>query len=283
MRLGWRKVGLGIVLSVAAVQPVAAQADSSQSFGPLFTRADGLLAGSILLGTIFAQRLDDHYAARLQDSSTQANKKLQTLATFVRTTAAPGALIIGTSMYAVGRIAKVDRMAELGLHGTEALLVGELTAGVLKGFVGRQRPSVQPRNPHSYGFLRGFGGGDQFRSFPSGHTVAAFAAASAVTSQTSAWWPNSRYLIGTAMYGGAALTGVSRMYNNRHWASDVIVGAGIGTFAGLKVVRFNNSHSGNKLDTWLLSGSLIPTSDGGHALRWSLMPGVAIGKKPPGR
>ena len=85
------------------------------------------------------------------------------------------------------------------------------------------------------------------------------------------------------MFGGAALTGVSRMYDNKHWASDVIVGAGIGTFAGLKVVRFNNSHSGNKLDKWLLSGSLVPTGDGGHSIRWSLMPGVAIGAKPPGR
>jgi membrane-associated phospholipid phosphatase len=192
-------------------------------------------------------------------------------------------VIIGTTMYAVGRIAKVNRMAELGLHGTEALAVGELTGHVLKGMLGRQRPYVQPRNPHSYGFLRGFGGGDQFRSFPSGHTVAAFAAASAVTSQTSNWWPNSRILIGTALYGGAALTGISRMYDNRHWASDVIMGAGIGTFAGLKVVRFNSSHSGNRLDRWLLSGSVTPTPDGGRTLRWSLMPGIAIGEKPPKR
>lgn len=283
MSVGWRGVVLGLALSATAVEPAAAQADSSKSFGPLFTKADGLLAGSVIIGTLLAQRLDDRYAARLQDSSTQANRRLQRMAVFVRTTAAPGALIIGTSMYAVGRIAKVDRMAELGLHGTEALLVGELTGFALKGMIGRQRPYVRPRNPHSYGFLRGFGGGEPFRSFPSGHTVAAFAAASAVTSQTSNWWPNSRILIGTAMYGGAALTGISRMYDNRHWMSDVIMGAGIGTFAGLKVVRFNDSHSGNKLDKWLLSGSITPTPDGGHALRWSLMPGIAIGEKPPGR
>ena len=44
-------------------------------------------------------------------------------------------------------------------------------------------------------------------------------------------------MIGPLLYTGAALTGVSRMYNNRHWTSDVLVGAGIGTFAGLKVVR----------------------------------------------
>ncbi len=283
MSTGWRGVALGLALSIAAAAPAMAQADSSKSFGPLFTGADALLAGTVVIGTFFAQRLDDHYAARLQDSSTQANKKLQALATFVRTTAAPGAFVIGTTMYAVGRITKVNRMAELGLHGTEALLIGELTGGIIKGFVGRQRPYVRPRNPHSYGFMRGFGHGDEYRSFPSGHTLAAFAAASAVTSQTSNWWPSARIPIGVAMYGGAALAGVSRMYDNRHWASDVIVGAGIGTFAGLKVVRFSNSHSGNTLDRWLLSASITPSADGGHAMRWSLMPGFAIGEKPPGR
>ena len=56
------------------------------------------------------------------------------------------------------------------------------------------------------------------------------------------------------------------MYNNRHWASDVLVGAGIGTFAGLKVVRYHHSHPGNRLDRWLLAGSLSPTAGGGQAL-----------------
>ena len=80
------------------------------------------------------------------------------------------------------------------------------------------------------------------------------------------------------MFGGATLTAVSRMYDNKHWASDVIVGAGLGTFAGLKVVRYNNAHPGNRLDKWLLTGSLVPADDGGLVLRWSLLPGVSIGR-----
>jgi membrane-associated phospholipid phosphatase len=191
-------------------------------------------------------------------------------------------VIIGVSMYAVGRIAKVDRMAELGLHGTEALLVGEVLAAGVKGVAGRQRPDVEPRNSHSYELFRGFSNND-YKSFPSGHTVAAFAAAAAVTSETAGWWPNSTWVIGPVLYGGAALAGISRMYNNRHWASDVIAGAGIGTFAGLKVVRFNGSHSGNKIDRWFLAGSLIPNDDGTHSVRWSVLPGFSqagVGRPP---
>jgi membrane-associated phospholipid phosphatase len=62
------------------------------------------------------------------------------------------------------------------------------------------------------------------------------------------------------MYGGAALVGLSRMYNNRHWASDVITGAAIGTFAGTKVVRYHHTHPGNRIDRWLL-GASMSTSD----------------------
>src|SRR5437016_2629934 len=82
-------------------------------------------------------------------------------------------------------------------------------------------------------YLRGFKGTD-FTSFPSGHTTAAFAAAAAVSSETSEWWPRSRWIIGPIVYAGATLVGVSRMYDDKHWASDVAMGAAIGTFAGLK-------------------------------------------------
>ena len=274
-----------VLLALAVGLPcstVFAQSDSTRSTVQLFTYRDGALASGVIFAALLARRLDDHYAQRLQDSSTQANEKLHKLATVVRTTAAPGAFIIGTSMYVTGRLVKNDHLAALGLHGTEALLLGEFTGGVLKGLIGRQRPYVRPQNSHSFGFLRGFGGGDQYRSFPSGHSLAAFAAAAAVSSETSGWWPNTRWIIGPALFTGATLTGVSRMYDNKHWASDVIVGAGLGTFAGLKVVRYNNAHPGSRLEKLFLSGSIVPTVDGGHAFHWGLMPGMAL-KQPAHR
>jgi membrane-associated phospholipid phosphatase len=70
------------------------------------------------------------------------------------------------------------------------------------------------------------------------------------------------WLIAPAMYGGATVAGVSRMYNNKHWASDVITGAAIGTMAGVMVVRWNHTHDGNRLDRWFLGGSVSPSVDG---------------------
>jgi len=278
VRKGTMVLALTIPFASAWSAPALAQsADSAAVHVPLFTYRDAILAGAFAVTARLVHPLDKHYRDRLQDSSTQANRKLQTLAAFVRTTATPGSYVIGGTMYAVGRIARNHKLASLGLHGTEALIIGEGVAGVIKGIVGRQRPSVEPANPNSYQLFRGFGGGDEYRSFPSGHTVSAFAAAAAVTAETSRNAPNTTWIVAPIMYGGAALVGVSRMYNNRHWASDVIVGAGIGTFAGLKVVRFNRSHAGNRVDRVFLAGSLVPEPDGGHALHLSLVPGSLLG------
>ena len=279
------RLTLPLLLALSLSRSTAfAQVDTVGPPIPLFTYRDAVLAGSVVVATLVARPFDDHYAARLQDSSTQANRKLQGLATFVRTVATPGSYVIGGSMYAIGRLAKNERLADLGWHGTEALIVGELVAGVIKGTAGRQRPHVRPRDSNSFKLFRGFGREDQYRSFPSGHTTSAFAAAAAVSSETSRFWPNTRWIIGPALFTGAALTGVSRMYNNRHWASDVLVGAGIGTFAGLKVVRYHHSHPGNRLDKWMLAGSLVPTPEGGQAIRWSIMPMPAsFGPRAPHR
>ena len=61
-------------------------------------------------------------------------------------------------------------------------------------------------------------------SFPSGHTACAFVSAEFMRQEykdVSPWY-------GIAGYAAAAGTGFLRMYNNKHWFSDVVAGAGIG-------------------------------------------------------
>ena len=65
--------------------------------------------------------------------------------------------------------------------------------------------------------------------------------------------PASRRWLAPLLYGGAALVGASRVYENEHWASDVLAGAAIGTFSGWKVVRYNHAHPGNRVDRLFLS------------------------------
>ena len=271
------RLARALLIVVVAAAGAGAQSDSARA-GPLFTYRDALLAGGVVVTARLVHPLDEYYAQLLQDSSTQSNRKLQALATFVRTTAAPGSYIIGGTMYLVGRVADNRKLASLGLHGTEALVIGEATAMALKTLVGRQRPYVTPRNANNYQLFRGSQGND-YRSFPSGHSVAAFAAAAAVTAETSRNDPSSTWYVAPVMYGGALLVGISRMYNNQHWASDVLVGAGIGTFAGLKVVRFHDSRPRSGVDRIFLAASLVPDESGGRSLRWSVVPAALLRRR----
>ncbi len=66
--------------------------------------------------------------------------------------------------------------------------------------------------------------GSNYKSFPSGHTATAFMTAMMMHKEygdRSPWYSISAFTV-------AAVTGVSRQLNNRHWVSDVLAGAGIG-------------------------------------------------------
>ena len=66
--------------------------------------------------------------------------------------------------------------------------------------------------------------GSNNKSFPSMHTAVAFAGAELLRQEykdQSAWY-------GIAGYGVAASCGFLRVYNNKHWFSDILVGAGVG-------------------------------------------------------
>ncbi|MGC4042027.1 MAG: phosphatase PAP2 family protein [Flavobacterium sp.] len=66
--------------------------------------------------------------------------------------------------------------------------------------------------------------GSDFHSFPSGHTATAFAGAEFLWQEykdVSIWYGISGYFVATG-------TGLFRIYNNKHWLTDVAAGAGIG-------------------------------------------------------
>lgn len=63
-----------------------------------------------------------------------------------------------------------------------------------------------------------------FNTFPSGHTSASFAMATVLFHEyrhISPW-------IGIAGFAAATATGYLRIYNNQHWFSDILAGAGVG-------------------------------------------------------
>ncbi|MGQ0714375.1 MAG: phosphatase PAP2 family protein [Gemmatimonadaceae bacterium] len=259
-----------LVLCLVLATPPCASAqvfeDSLQaSEDPLFTAEDAFFAGGVIFATLAIAPLDKRLADYIQGRP-QANRFFRKVARIVEAIAEPGALLIGGGLYGIGRLAGNERMADLGLHGTEAIVVGMLLTTAIKVGAGRQRPYVDRDRPHSFGFMRGWNR-EEYRSFPSGHSLIAFAAAAAVTNETSRWWPRSVWYIAPAMYGGATLVALSRLYDNKHWASDVMIGGLIGTFAGLKTVKYHHTHPDNRIDRWLLGVVLAPEGRSGWAAR----------------
>ncbi len=237
----------------------------------LFTFRDAALAAGFAGLTVVMFPADKHLALQLQDEELQTNKFLGKSATGFEFISTPGSFIIGGGLYAFGRLAGHPDIADLGWHGTEAVLVASGISNVLKGIMGRSRPYVVGDTiPSDFKFGKGFSGGSGQQSFPSGHSTTAFAAAAAVTSEARRIWPRSLWVVAPVMYGGATLVGLSRMYHNRHWASDVVLGAAIGTFSGLKVVRYSHAHPDNKLDRFILSASVMPDGQGGGIVAFSL-------------
>jgi membrane-associated phospholipid phosphatase len=261
---------LGALAAPALGAQVVAPTDTSRRAQTLFTRDDALLAAGFVGVTIAMFPADKYVANHLRDQTTPANRFFDHAATGFEVITSPGAFLIGPALYVYGRVADQPGVADLGWHGTEAALVGSGVTGLLKGLLGRARPFASlDTNPRDFKLLKGFSSSTR-QSFPSGHTTTAFAVASAVTSEVQRQWPKYTWYAAPVLYGGATLVGLSRMYHNQHWASDVVLGAGVGTFSGLKVVRYSHQHPDNFIDRVILRTSIMPDGHGGGVLAWTV-------------
>ena len=270
----WRAVVIAscccaVSSGVGALDTTRAAVDTTRAQQTLFNSRDALLAAGFLGVTLAMFPLDRHIEAHLRDPATPTNRFLDHAAKGVEYVTTPGSFIIGGSLYALGTITRHRGIQDLGWHGTEAVLLGSGVTSLLKGVLGRARPDRTPdARPSDFQLASGFGESGR-QSFPSGHTTTAFAAASAVTSEVSRMWPRYTWYVAPVMDGGATLVGLSRMYHNRHWASDVALGAGVGTFSGLKVVRYSHSHPDNLIDRVMLRTTVAPDGRGGAYIIWS--------------
>jgi len=119
--------------------------------------------------------------------------------------------------YALGRVMRNARVAIVGADLVRAQIINTAITQAIKVAVDRTRPD-----------------GSSF-SFPSGHTSSAFATA-AVLHRHFGW------KVGAPAYAAAAYIGSSRLSENKHYLSDVIFGAAIGTVVG-RTVSIGHGHA----------------------------------------
>lgn len=240
---------------VAAALPLAA----ARAQAPVLGAADARLAVGFGAAALAAAPFDRAIAERLQRPDLQGNRALGRTAFVFRRWAQPVLLVAMPALWAGGRLAGDAGTAEAGLRATEAIGAGLVVIGATKLVAGRERPYVA-RDPRSFVLLRGLREGSDYASFPSGHTTVAFAAASALTAHAARTGSGGgdRWALGVPLYTAATLAGLSRMYEDRHWATDVVTGALVGTVAGGAVVRWHAARPGSRVDRWFLGARLQP-------------------------
>jgi membrane-associated phospholipid phosphatase len=149
--------------------------------------------------------------------------------------------------YAVGRFTHAPRVQHLGMDEIEAALLAEGISQGIKVIVRRDRP-ISTTGAQSSGF-----------SFPSGHATVTFAAATVLQQHLG-------YKAGIPTYLAASYVAMSRLHDNRHYASDVIFGAATGIIIGRSVTFHGRNY-------W--SGPMLVPANRGFAIVFTRRP-------PPG-
>lgn len=192
----------------------------------------------------------------------QGSAALEGIAAFGNPFGSPGALAVSAVLYGGGLMAKRPVVAAAGFRGLESIAMSGLVTAAIKGAAGRKRPEISPDDPGSFAWMRGQREGGDYQALPSGHATAAFAFATAVHLEVRRRAPRHARWVGVAGYAAAAASAYARMHDDRHWFSDVLVGAGIGSVTAAAIHRWHATRPADPIDGFFLKPVLAPRRDG---------------------
>lgn len=228
---------------------------------PALQRRD--LWGVALVGltTAVAIPFDKSLNGEFLDPMPQGSAFLKKNASLFNTLGSPGVLVASAAMWGLGEATHNSDLVKLGGHAGVAIAASGIVSTGLKYLIGRQRPFVEKGDPYDFAPLRGTHSGRS--SLPSGHTTAAFAFAASMATDLRIDHPQGARWGVPLLYLGAASVGAARMYSNKHWMSDVVMGAGIGTLIGHRTVTYSRSHPTGWLSRHINGFSVAPALGAG--------------------
>jgi membrane-associated phospholipid phosphatase len=139
------------------------------------------------------------------------------------------------TLYCVGYLSGDYRARRTALLGVESLVVTGIFTETIKHICQKHRPRSGDLENIVWDGPRGSGTN---LSFPSGHAAVAFAVATVVASEYG-----DHAVVPPLMYGAATLCALSRVHDNAHWMSDVVIGSAVGHFTAKAIIGLHGGGS----------------------------------------
>ncbi|MCA9739120.1 MAG: phosphatase PAP2 family protein [Gemmatimonadota bacterium] len=228
---------VGLVCSMAVAAPLGAQFSSPADTLILPSRLGVPAlggAGLVALAAFVVMPADEEIREWVQGAGRQSELLQGTAGTFERfgSVAVP---IVGAGVYAAGRVLGQETLTDVTHHTMKAVVTAAAVTYLGKTLAGRERPTEREDGQWSYGLGRGLSD-PHYRAFPSGHTAQAFAIATALSSELQRHHVWGAEVWRPLLFSSAALTGLSRIYDDRHWTSDVLLGSVVGYLSARSVL-----------------------------------------------
>ena len=271
MRRGSIRILSTMALGLVVVQNAAAfTGDPISNLPPPAALNDRTVQifGFGLVASGMVSSIDEPLRQRMRSPWVQRSAWLSSSASAFEQLGGPAPLLSAVALSAVGRGIGNESLADVSFHVVQALAFGGAASATMKVLVGRRRPFSGAHRVNDLQFGAGFSGGNDFRSFPSGHTISAFALASTLSAEIKVRWPAASRCLSPLLYASATGTGLSRIYHDQHWGSDVVMGALLGTIIGKAVVRHHHPTGSPAERRWDMR--LTPHPKGHAQLGWVL-------------
>jgi hypothetical protein len=239
-----------VFVALLIAQPLAAQSDSASK--TLLSRRDAKIAVAAVGVTAAISIFDPRIARFFTDTSkshVQTGQRLAKTFTHINETTLT---LGGIAAYGIGRLTRSQSTTDIAFHTTEAIVGASLASQIIRGPLGRSRPHVTGNSDqYDFHWFEGFGEFN-YRAFPSIHSASGFAAATALVQETRRRRPGAVKVVAPVLYALALTPGLSRMYLDQHWASDIVAGAVMGTIAGHKAVNYSHTHPNNRFQDFFV-------------------------------
>jgi membrane-associated phospholipid phosphatase len=193
-----------------------------------FGRDEWIKASLVLGGTVALYLFDDNITDWTQDNKDSLSEDISTFAEHF----GDGKYLLGGygGFYLLGQATKDERAHRTALLGLESFVITGLITQVIKFGFHRHRP----KSGDPYDTWDGPSTTSDHLSFTSGHSAVAWSFATIVASE----YKDNRYIVPIA-YTLSTLASLSRVHDNKHWASDVFAGAALGYFTSKAIVAYH--------------------------------------------